>query len=374
MASALGKLIDTLKTVEETSKLAAANSTQETSAVAGTSATATATAPLVLSQSSNIDTQLKTDNKQATEDSWLFKVSKDDREFYLLGTKHDEPLSKFPPCVKDLVSKVYTLITESNDLRNASQILTEIIMKLDGFEKSNINTYQNFDPSIRNNLETALKNVGQEKLISLLPKLKPWVIYIIFLYLEGIQIQTSGIDHELIDSFLKKEKQNVGKICGLETRLDLIKAYKNNTLEFEECKQKMMAVNFDNQKINIKQDSELYFSGNMLKNIQADRTYSKDDPVNVRNANWIKKLEEELLQKSKGPILVAVGVTHLYSGDSGLLSSFTKKGYTIQRYDTQGQLKAFNWQAEFAKVEQAITATATATAATNTAANKLKSG
>jgi uncharacterized protein YbaP (TraB family) len=357
MSSTLKQLIQDLEKIKETQATAVISATT-TPTFTANSASVSATA---LPQFTNIAAKPETDNKKSAEESWLFKISKENKEFYLLGTYHDEPLSKFPQCVKDIVKKVNTFITESFERKKAIETLSEIMSKLNGFEKPGENSYQKFDESFRTKFENDLKNFDA-KLITLLPKLKPWVIYVMFLYLKGVQVQKSGIDDELHTDFLGREKLGKAKVWGLETRLDVIVAYKNHTLSLEECQKKIKEDDESSLIDKERMRKEVYLSGNIPKMLQLDLNYlSSEDPVNVRNIKWVKKLEEELLQQAKAPILVAVGVSHLYSGDNGLLSMFSKKGYTIERYDTLGQLKAFNWQAEFVQVGQAQAMSAAAT-------------
>lgn len=289
--------------------------------------------------------------KETAEDTWLFKLSKENKEFFMLGTIHDLPLSRFPSCVRDRVNATKTLISESYNTKSAMEDLKELITRFDGFEKAGASSYERFDKEHRTMLEGVLKTYAPEA-IKLLPKLKSWLIYAMITHFEGGEEQLNGIDSEVQNDFIERQEKGRGILIGLETTVDVILAYGTNTLTLEECLKKLnekQRTKLDAEKG--KKELETYLSGNVAKMIAMDlgddpSYLSPENPVNKRNVAWMKKLLQEKLLQQPAPVLVKVGAAHLYSGDRGLLSSFAREGYKIERCTKLGQWKQFNIQKE----------------------------
>ena len=290
---------------------------------------------------------------------YFFKIKKNNKENYLLGSMHYMvPVSALPSQVLEVMKICKNMVTEKTDdpLDNEQFFSITIKRKEDS---------KNWTEDLPMEVKAFAKKTCEEFIKKLAPnnpkwhyrleELEMWAAYYFYwqacmeIYAQHVEIDES-IDYCSMDEELMLEWFNDTLIEGLEGYMDRIPNYKNeaknmnvfieifnnfqkiNSFERGEAKIEAEAEEIDAENTRIQKlggYAECYINGDNLFDWQLGRIISFDEDANQRNIAWIPNIIKHH-NNLPGPVLFCVGIIHL-TGNQGLLTLLKRAGFEIER-------------------------------------------
>jgi uncharacterized protein YbaP (TraB family) len=268
----------------------------------------------------------------AQEKTFLWKVSKDNRSIYLLGSIHYLKKENFPlpKAIIDAFDASKRLVFEI-DLNRVSP---------DGAQRVTL------EKAIYRDGQTLQQNVSQEtyqlaeqhgaKLgidMKVMNAMKPWFVA---LTLVAIKFQQIGLDPNLgVDHYLAGRAKSSGKsTSGLETLEFQIGLLDQMSKRDQESLLRETVVELDLLDANINQIVHAWLKGDAQSLESLLLAGMKQYPevheniIVERNRRWVPQIEKILAQGSGA--MVVVGAAHLV-GKDGVIEMLKERGYTLEQ-------------------------------------------
>ncbi len=268
---------------------------------------------------------------------YIFKVTKGEVSFILLGTFHILPLDVYPDVLIELLASKRCLIVESG----AGEVVGA----------SNIEVSNNeFDENEQSSDILIPSAEVEDWFINLPIKFQQFIDVIMYdrlpncyLYpLDKIKDELSAIAQIGYPGFMDEELYNNGweEVYSLESwtgHINELNSYTEVDLEKELLKDLNTLEGF--VPLDSIVASNKYLSGVYgLKGCDVDE---EDKFLEERNIKWVERLKVE----SSDEVLVAVGCAHLFS-NNGLLQLWDNAGWSIERVDLAGEWHAVELTAD----------------------------
>lgn len=259
------------------------------------------------------------------DNSLLYQVKgKDKKVSYLFGTIHMMPdsLYYFPPKLEKIIAKSDEVILEISDLYENADALTELMTLKSG------SCFDIFTPGQKDSVlqwGAALLGIKPEQFEKGFESKKPFVLLQI-----SFQKMISGKIRMVDMEIESKAKNDKIPVTGLETMAYQLSIF-DKIPPAEMAEMIMDLVRNPEKSQDTFNKMVQYYSRQDLENLAKiiresdDLRSSSEELLDVRNQNWIPKMEALMQRKS---CFFAVGAGHL-SGPKGVIQLLRQKGYEV---------------------------------------------
>lgn len=277
----------------------------------------------------NLDKKSATNNTtELTSTVPFFKIEKDSKHFYILGTDHAAHLKDLPQFILKIIkTEVKSLVVEAPSLETLNEKeRVERLQKM-GFltaEEDNIWHTKLSSESLTVLNDYLVKGSKNKSIPLKLNQINPSLA---LLFISGI-LQEGGIDDELEELFQNNR-------VSLDVIADYNVELATNTIEALDEALK----NVDELEKGF-QDISSYLNGTHTSDPQAVASCEQDVNLAVnRNIHWLPKIIN-YFEKLPGPVLFAVGEDHL-PGMTGLLQLLRRCSFKISSMDANGMFASY---------------------------------
>ncbi|HET9843620.1 MAG TPA: TraB/GumN family protein [Gammaproteobacteria bacterium] len=280
----------------------------------------------------------KNEEEIVITDPMLFRVSKDNKSFFLLGTNHSLSFEAFTPEVKKAMLDCEKLILERANMDNPKKEFEDFIegnlasILRTGTDSAQYIQLPEKEKEIVVNTLYVFKN-ALNKFNKDLSDLKDEIVIGAFI---GVCTQISGehsMELDLTNAFKKMNKS----IEGLEQSKDLLE----QVVEFTTWMKKtdlVMAINtFNNSKNEQCENHKTYAQGSSLR-----KSKYNSDAIENRNAKWFTVILAEVNKSNNS--LLAVGHSHLTNPGNGLLEWLENMGFNLEKCDKEANFSPYSWK------------------------------
>lgn len=254
---------------------------------------------------------------------------------YVFGTHHMAPLSvidSVPGCRKAFNNADLVV----GEINLASQNILKLLKLAKYMAAPQDSTLSKlYTPEEFDRIKAVADQYGVTKTATIhaLDGMKPMTVNALLTVAIMKQVMPEFKEDQQLDTYFQLQgKQLKKKIFGLETPEFQAKLLYCSTPIAIQASQLLKLV--DNPEANIENAKKLnaaYFAQdldalyNLMVEESADEQAFVEQLVNVRNADWLTKLPEQM---QKGSAFIAVGAMHL-PGEKGILEGLRRMGYTV---------------------------------------------
>ena len=276
----------------------------------------------------------------------LFKVSKGDVSFYVLGTCHLLDLSSFSENLQSILTSQEKLYTERvnftiDDMLENEAITTDFLGKI-LVREGESGIYNSLPASDQSLLEKKLSKVKEilEKYGKSLNDVNTCYLYGMFFGIITTRVDgVASMDEEL----QTKYKEKGSNVFGLETSeamFDMIESFGRDfvSLFSEKLKTTSLSSIYSTIEKSVAFSQMQYAFGEVSKD-SFSRTQEVDDAVDRRTKNWFEDSIKPEYSKFNNS-LIAVGCGHITSHSESLLRSLESDGFQIEKIDMDGISKS----------------------------------
>lgn len=268
----------------------------------------------------------------AQEKSFLWKVSKDGKSVFLLGSIHYLKRENFPlkKNILDALDRSRKLVLEIN-LNSLSTTAMQRIMLEKAVYRDGTKLSQNIDPETYRLTEERASQIGID--IKVLEPMKPWFVALTMM---AFKLQQLGLDAELgVDRQLAERAKGKGMSTGgLETFEFQILLLDQLSKREQEMMLRETVAELESLDKNIHQIVQAWLGGDsaMLEKLMLAgmREYPElhNKVVVERNRRWLPEIEG-MISKGENAMIV-VGAAHLV-GQEGVLELLRGRGYSLEQ-------------------------------------------
>ncbi|MGL4849931.1 MAG: TraB/GumN family protein [Clostridium sp.] len=270
--------------------------------------------------------------KSEVAKGYQWKVQKDGKELYLIGTMHpiNDEYNYFSDTVLDIIEKTDVLSLEVNASEQDALLANARIMYEGG---------KTIEDDLNKKEIEALKLLAKDTGLDY-EKLKVYKAQGIVQNISAVTYEKANLDMKTFDDMLKerylKENKKVDqvenmefqielldKIQGIDTLKEMLDGYKEGS--FEELSKEDVEY--------AKNIMEAYKTGDEAFMLEAIKMQKENEEtykslILDRNIDMVKKIEEYMKLDEK--YVVAVGALHFF-GDDGIVELLKQKGYSVEK-------------------------------------------
>lgn len=259
----------------------------------------------------------------------LYKIEKDAKELYILGTIHagDKTIYPFSKKIKDIINKSDIVSVEANIIEDISG--AGYLMEEGTIEEGELKDFISGEAYIK--LKNSLEEIDDD--IENYIYSKPWFVAML---LEGIKVKdadidpSAGIDYVIMNKFINDNKEIV-ELEGIKYQVDLFSNMDRETQE-SFLLNSVESIGSDDEKIENYLESWRIGDSKKFETLIIDAEEDMGDEIQdillkKRNKNIIEKINNYF--KEDKIYLVLVGTGHLFGRD-GLLKEL-EKNYHIEQ-------------------------------------------
>ncbi|HXH54859.1 MAG TPA: TraB/GumN family protein [Gammaproteobacteria bacterium] len=290
------------------------------------------------------------------ENPMFFRIERDNRISYLLGTDHTAPFSILhPECQKIIKGASCGAGEVGNEWGGMSQ--DPELYRLEEEPVWSVNLPQNFVDfclKLLKNLEfknlsfkalailntAALQQLGMDAYITDFFNENKKPIYTLDFDQEETNLTVYGESIDWIENTYKEIKSIIKEMRKLKKGQDLnkdrLKTYESILKIYEGALNSFVQHGFIKELETFDSACKEYLEGNLELSEDEDKIFAE---LGERNYKWLPKILE-LHQRAQEPVVIFFGSDHL-GGKYGLLNLLQESGFTIKRMNNKGIFKAF---------------------------------
>ncbi|MGL4873024.1 MAG: TraB/GumN family protein [Clostridium sp.] len=274
----------------------------------------------------------KEEDKSEVAKGYQWKVEKDGKELYLIGTMHpiNDEYNYFSDTVSDIIEKTNVLSLEVNASEQDALLANARIMYEGG---------KTIEDDLNKKEVEALRLLAKDTGLDY-EKLKVYKAQGIVQNISAVTYEKANLDMKTFDDMLKERylKDNkkvdqvenmefqielLDKIQGIDTLKEMLNGYEEGS--FEELSKEDVEY--------AKNIMEAYKTGDEAFMLEAIKMQKENEEtykslILDRNVDMVKKIEEYMNLDEK--YVVAVGALHFF-GDDGIVELLKEKGYSVTK-------------------------------------------